>query len=266
MINQDDVFVIGEEDILKPTEGSKKRASSGSVSSGSPRSKPTMGGGKEARETAFMSTAATRPGARTTNPAIASSLSLCVWGLGQLYNGDRKLGVLFFLWEIQLLAFHYLMYMAWDQIRYFSHIFFLSEWELVLYVSSVDFCMIFLVIFNVAQAYRHAEATGRIFEGFHSPIAAGVASAVIPGWGQLLNGQLGKAVLFLFVFFMQIYLVGLYLFSPLYRVVLQLDQTENSLRQVIWVGMGTLFAAALFWLISTYDAILVARYTRRLAN
>ena len=38
---------------------------------------------------------------------------------------------------------------------------------------------------------------------------------------------------------------------------------EILLKKAIWVGMGVLFCTALSWLISAYDATLVARYTRK---
>ena len=260
MINQDEVFVITEEDILKP---------SGKGKGGGPRA---VAGGKAARAAErsepVEETVAEGPvSARRRSPkspAAASTLSLFVWGLGQLYNGDSRLAALFLLSELMILSFHYLLYMTWDRIKTFAHLFFVSEWELMLYASSIDFCVIFFLIYNVAQAYRGAEARGGRFDGLHRPLVSGLASLCVPGWGQLLNGQLGKAVFFLFSFFLQAYLVVLYRLSPFFRILADIEPQQILLSKAIKVGMGIMFVTALSWFISTYDAFLVARYTRRL--
>jgi hypothetical protein len=259
MINQDEVFVITEEDILKP---------SGKGKGGGPRA---VAGGKAARAAERFEVEETVAAGPVTarrrspkSPAAASTLSLFVWGLGQLYNGDSRLAALFLLSELMIVSFHYLLYMTWDRIKTFAHLFFVSEWELMLYASSIDFCVIFFLIYNVAQAYRGAEARGGRFDGLHRPLVSGLASLCVPGWGQLLNGQLGKAVFFLFSFFLQAYLVVLYRLSPFFRILADIEPQQFLLNKAIKVGMGIMFVTALSWFISTYDAFLVARYTRRL--
>lgn len=261
MINQDEVFVITEDDILKPADKGKGKG-------GGPRAVPATRAAKAAeRQAEAEETVAERPIATRRrggrSPAAASTLSLFVCGLGQLYNGDGKLAALFFLSEALILAFHYFMYMTWDRIKTFAHLFFISEWELMLYASSIDFCVIFFLIYNVAQAYRGAESGGGRFEGLHRPFVAGLASLCVPGWGQLLNGQLGKAVFFLFSFLLQGYLMTLYLMSPLFRILVDIEPRKLILDKAIKVGMGILFVTALSWILSTYDAFIVARYTRR---
>ena len=260
MINQDEVFVITEDDILKPADKGKGK-------SGGPRAVPATKAARAAeRQAETEETVAERPSATRgrgrRNPAAASTLSLFICGLGQLYNGDGKLAALFFLSEALILAFHYFLYMTWDRVRTFAHLFFVSEWEMMLYASSIDFCVIFFLIYNVAQAYRGAEGRGGRFEGLHRPIVSGLASLCIPGWGQLLNGQLGKAVFFLFSFLLQGYLMTLYLMSPLYRILADIEPQRLFLGKAIKIGMGILFVTALSWLLSTYDAFVVARYTR----
>jgi len=258
MINQDEVFVITEEDILKP---------SGKGKGGGPRAVAKSARAAERSESVEETVAEGPVTARRRSPkspAAASTLSLFVWGLGQLYNGDSRLAALFLLSELMIVSFHYLLYMTWDRIKTFAHLFFVSEWELMLYASSIDFCVIFFLIYNVAQAYRGAEARGGRFDGLHRPLVSGLASLCVPGWGQLLNGQLGKAVFFLFSFFLQAYLVVLYRLSPFFRILADIEPQQFLLNKAIKVGMGIMFVTALSWFISTYDAFLVARYTRRL--
>jgi hypothetical protein len=260
MINQDEVFVITEDDILKPSGKGKGKG-------GGPRAVASANGSKGAeRPVEIEETVAERSTTRgrgRKNPAAASTLSLFVCGLGQLYNGDGRLAALFFLSELFILSFHYFMYMTWNRVRSFAHLFFVNEWEMMLYASSIDFCVIFFMIYNVAQAYRGAEARGSRFDGLHLPFVSGFASMCIPGWGQLLNGQLGKAVFFLFSFLLQGYLMALYLMSPLFRILVDIEPQRLFLDKAIKVGMGILFVTALSWILSAYDAFVVARYTRR---
>jgi TM2 domain-containing membrane protein YozV len=264
MINQDEVFVITEDDILKPSDKGKGKGASTSKGPVAVVRAAKAEKSREPEETVVERTPARGTRRASRSPAAAGTLSLFVWGLGQLYNGDVRLAMLFLLGELLVGAFHYLLIMTWDRLRTFAHLFFISEWEMLLYASSIDFCLIFFMIYNVWQAYREAEARGGCFSGLHSPLVAGAASLLIPGWGQMLNGQVGKAVVFLFSFLLQIYLLALYLMSPFYRLVADLDPEKLVLKKAIWVGMAALFATALSWLLSIYDAVLVARYTRRL--
>jgi hypothetical protein len=50
--------------------------------------------------------------------------------------------------------------------------------------------------------------------------------------------------------------------TPLYRVVSELDPNQALLRNVIQGGKLVLGGTAILWMISVYDAVLVARYTR----
>jgi hypothetical protein len=55
----------------------------------------------------------------------------------------------------------------------------------------------------------------------------------------------------------------LYLLSPFYRIIAVLDTDQLLLNKARIAGMAILFATALSWILSTYDAILVARHSRR---
>lgn len=56
----------------------------------------------------------------------------------------------------------------------------------------------------------------------------------------------------------------LYRLSPFFRILADIEPQQFLLNKAIKVGMGIMFVTALSWFISTYDAFLVARYTRRL--
>jgi TM2 domain-containing membrane protein YozV len=263
MINQDEVFVITEDDILKP--GDRKGKPSAQRSAPIAIARPARAEKRrDSEETVTDRPVVSRARRGPGHPAAAGSLSLFVWGLGQLYNGDTRLATLFMLAEALVASFHYLVFKTWAHIKAHAHLFFISEWELMLYVSSIDLCLIFFMIYNVAQAYRRSEERAGRFEGIHQPAVSGAASLVVPGWGQMLNGQLGKASFFLFVFLLQIYLWVLFVHSPFYAVLADLDPQGLFQKKIRLAGMGILNLTALSWMLSVYDAFLVARYTRRL--
>lgn len=250
MARQGEVFVIDGDDLIKTAPkaaGIKTTAGSETV----PVEETRTGTGSHNRGSA--------------RAAGAASLSLWIWGSGQMLNGDRDLAILLFLWELQIAALHYLVASTWGALRRMAHVFFISEGELLLYAAALDFWLIFLMIFNVSQAYRSAERAKGPFRGLKRPWVAGIASLIIPGWGQLLNGQPGKGLTFLFVFVTQAYMLGFYLLTPLYRIVSDLDPNQALLRGVIQGGKIFLLVSAQLWLLSVYDAILVARYTRKRA-
>jgi hypothetical protein len=253
MGRQGEVFVIDGDDLIKPPGKSEP----GRTVVGS-QTVPLV----EAGPVVASARSSDRAGGTSSRAAGAASLSLWAWGSGQWLNGDRDLAVLLFLWQVQIAALHYLVASTWSALRRMAHVFFISEWELLLYAAALDFWPIFLLVFNVAQAYRSAERQKGRFRGLKRPWPAGLASLVVPGWGQLLNGQLGKGLVFLIVFVMQAYLLAFYLLTPLYGIVADLNPPQALLRNLIQGGQVGIVLTALIWVLSVYDAVLVARYTR----
>ena len=250
MARQGEVFVIDGDDLIKaPGKGAAAPARAGSATQTIQDVRPAVAGGTGA-----------------AHPAGAASMSLWVWGAGQWLNGDRDLAMLLFLWELQIAALHYFVASTWGTICRMAHIFFISEWELLLYAAALDFWLIFLLIFTVSQAYRSAEKQRGRYHGAKSPWLAGLTSLIVPGWGQIINGQLGKGLTFLFVFVLQGYLLCFYMMTPLYRIVSDLDPGQSLLRDLIQIGKIALLFTAQVWLLSVYDAVLVARYTRNRAR
>lgn len=199
----------------------------------------------------------------SSNRAVgSSSLSMFVWGGGQWLNGDRDLAILLFLWQVLIVAVHYFVISIWSPIQRMAHVFFIEEWEVLMGAAAIDFWLMFLWLFNVSQAYRSAERQRGRCHGLGNAFLSGVASILVPGWGQMLNGQLKKGLFFLFGFLLQGYLLAYYLMTPLYRIVSDLDPKQRLLHQIINAGEVALGVTALLWLLSAYDAVLVARYTR----
>lgn len=251
MGRQSDVFVINGDTVLR---ASPKGAGAKTAGPGS-QTVPLM--------TENQATRVSMPdGRQSARPAGAASLSLFAWGSGQWLNGDRDLALLLALSQALIVALHYLVVSTWGSIRRMAHIFFIQEWELLLGAAAIDFWLIFLLLFNVSQAFKSAERQRGPFHGLKRPWVSGLASLIVPGWGQLLNGQLRKGLCFLMAFVLQGYLLGFYLLTPLYRIVSDLDPNQLLLREIIQYGKVVLVATILLWMMSVYDAALVARYTK----
>jgi len=259
MAKQDEVYIISEEDILEPLRkkpGTPRKSRWGfptRVEEGTPKEST-----QEARRGRTSSSGGTRA-------LVASTLSLFVCGAGQMYNGQGKLGLLLFLTEVLAVISHWSLIKLWPLLKDLGYIFAISEWEIFLFLAVADFLLVFFMLYNVAQAYHRAETEGRPFQGFRSPFLSGLASLLVPGWGQLLNAQLGKALFFLFFLLTETYVVALLMISPFFRLLADIDLDQFLTRRVSLAGMGVVFVASLMWILSVYDAILVARYRRWMA-
>ena len=249
MARTSEIFTIDGDAVMKRTAGSPRPALA-------------------VAETATLAEprAVSGEGRKSARPALAATLSMWIWGSGQFLNGDRDLAVLLAMWQVQIVALHYLVCMTWGSLTRLAHLFFVSEWEMLLACAALDFWFIFLWLFNVSQAYRSAERRRGVFTGLRRWYLSGLASLLIPGWGQILNGQRIKGLCFLFAFLTQGWVLAFWLLTPLFRLVSDLDPDQKLLRMAIQGGTVTLYATGLLWLMSVYDAVLVARVTRTRAR
>lgn len=249
MSPQDDVYVISEEDLL---ESVRKQEAARSGSRGLATVKSTGSGAWGARNSARSRG---RAGA-----LVASSLSLFVCGAGQAYNGQAKLGLLLFLTEILTVVGHWSLIRVWSTVTNLGYILAVNEREIFVGVAVTDFLLIFLLLYNVAQAYHQADQEGARFDGFGHPLLSGLASMVLPGWGQLVNAQLGKALFFVFCLLTQGLAFTLLFVPPFDRVfaTLEIHRLVEGRTMETMVALGA--GAVQTWLLSVYDAYLVARY------
>ena len=243
-----DVYVISEDDLIEPARRRDSLRSLGRTAGGR---------GDETERTV-------RAGSGYPARAlVASTLSMFVCGAGQAYNGQVKLGLLLFLTEVLAAAGHWAVVRMWSSIRDVGYIFAVGEQELFAFLAAADFLLIFVLLYNIAQAYHEADRRGRGFGGFRNPVLAGLASLILPGWGQLLNAELSKALFFLFCVLMQVYVVTLGVLSPFARILERLPARQLLAPHATELAFGFLLGVALTWILSAYDAFLVAAIRRR---
>jgi hypothetical protein len=83
---------------------------------------------------------------------------------------------------------------------------------------------------------------------------------LVPGWGQIVNGQILKALAFLFVVYGLIFAVAAWLVLP--GPIEQLIRVDTHPLQALLVVFALATLGIVVWALSLYDAALVARYRR----
>lgn len=191
---------------------------------------------------------------------IAATLSMLMCGAGQFYNGQMKMGALFLLLEAFMGVAHWAMARMWPTVLEVAQVFEISQSAVLQTVFCADVLFIFFVVGQVLQAYHHADTWGEGHDGIRYPFVSGLASAVLPGWGQMFNAQIGKAGVFLFFVLAGTYVGCLLAFVPMVRdtIFVNLSQGLSIPVPTLTLGMG--FLGGTVWLMSVYDAYLVARY------
>jgi hypothetical protein len=287
--HKDDIYVISENDILTgdtpiPTIPVEDRPNKLTRRAGEHRTAKMRIQSRPSRERAFRDTqsaigntgigglevdpiAEALPRTSRSSPArvpVAAMLSLVVCGAGQLFNGQRKLGALLFLAEVLALASHWALFQAWASVVELGELFGIAEPQLFVTVAAADALMILVMLFSVGHAYHMAEKTAFLFDGIRIPAVSAAASALVPGTGQILNGQPGKALFFFFCLLTGIYGSVLATAFPITRNLLDLSVGQILARADVLALLAGGFVAGLLWMTSIYDAFLVARYKREL--
>lgn len=257
---KDEIWVIDDSSILSVEDGKPKKARRAQAAGGARASSRPSPEGAPAVELAAPR-AASRPG--SSRPLVAAFLSLLVCGAGQAFNGQRKLGALFLLVETSAVVFHWSAVATWGFLMEMAELFQVSESSVLLTVAGLDAFLVLFVLANVAQAWHYASAVeGFQFQGFGKPLVSGLASGLIPGVGQLCNGQLGKALAIMGCFMAGGAAAVSLRLEPFAGFFTRIDLVRRLNPEATQIAAGAIFVAAALWAFSLYDAVVVARYTR----
>ena len=194
----------------------------------------------------------------------AASLSIFLWGTGQMYNNQRSLGWLLLLTQGLAIAGHWSLMMVWPSLRESVQFLGMTELNLLMSVAGLDLILVLVMLSNIYQAYYRAEAEEGAFDGCEIPFLSGAASLVMPGWGQILNAQPGKAIVFMFSLCAGLFVAGLMAFTPFLRLVAEIDPLGILRHKVDIAAAATMGGAATMWALSLYDAVLIARCQKRM--
>lgn len=191
-------------------------------------------------------------------PMVAASLSVLVPGGGQLAFGSGAAGLLFLSLAGLAVSSAWAVATTWDRL-----VPTLALLEVPSWIASAALIGAFLLAAGAhAGAAVHAHwrrSTG--YDAAAHPIVAGLASLLIPGWGQLLAGNRGRAGFFLGTSWL---LGGVWLaVSP--WVAARLAETGLALPRALLDGSGPVVLLAttgVLWGIAIYDAAAGARSRR----
>jgi hypothetical protein len=189
------------------------------------------------------------------NPALAYSLSLLIWGSGQFYNRQWKLGILFILLMINFYLIMSIVIMYWEPIKTSCGP--LCDNNSGILITCVSFYLSGFIIwhFNALQAYfKTNKINAQSFKGIKIRLLPVICSFLMPGWGQFLNGQTKKGLLF-----QTFALAGLAAFPTILIIFLFWPILEASRTRIIleWMFTISIFLTPLIlmmWLFSIFDA------------
>jgi TM2 domain-containing membrane protein YozV len=192
------------------------------------------------------------------NPALAFSLSLLLWGGGQIYNRQRVLGLFFLLLMTIFYAILALAIQFWDFIAPFLKSSSIAPSDAfaaygIFYLSGLIFWA-----FNALHAYYKASRTRTgPFQGIENRLLPPLCSLVIPGWGQFLNGQPKKGGFFLIFALVGHFVLAASLLIFLLWPALDADTDRLFLEQVLAVALLLSPLFLLMWGVGIYDALRV---------
>jgi TM2 domain-containing membrane protein YozV len=194
------------------------------------------------------------------NPAVAFTLSLLIWGAGQIYNRQGKVGFLLILMMVNFYMDPVLIWVYRESLTPFLGGITITSSQLLMVMGAFYFSGLIVWLFNAEHAYYVANKTRTdAFRGIEHSFLPAACSLLIPGWGQFLNGQAAKGALFLMFALIGFFAVPALLIIPFFwpRLDTASDRLfwETVLVAVLVLGPLTL----LIWPLSSFDALKVSR-------
>jgi hypothetical protein len=200
-------------------------------------------------------------GAPLRDAARAASLSLFLWGGGQLYNGQRAIADWLLLLQVLFFGVIAVGAIFWSRLAGWL------DWYFRLDTTGPAVLALLFVwgaagwIWGALQAYREADRRSpERFAGKEREGSAALCSLAVPGWGQYLNGQPRKGATFQAL----VLLEGLAWLTLLaaYSGFESLQRPENRavVEQALLWAAAAVPLLAFAHVLSAYDALKVARY------
>lgn len=194
---------------------------------------------------------------RTSGPRaeLSATLSLFVPGSGQLLRKEGALG-LFFLTSIGfLLTFGWALLKTFDRL---AHTLALLEIPLAVPFLLLGCAYVATATLHVTAVLSAAASPAPGAPLLPHPLLSGLASTLAPGWGQLLNGDRGRAGLFLGGLWVvgAVWLAGSETATEFFNSFAPaVSAWEQTLREPIFVWAVRFTLPALLWSLAVYDAV-----------
>jgi hypothetical protein len=206
-----------------------------------------------------MPKAGSRPSATSSkkSPAWSFSLSMILWGSGQIYIGAYGPGTIF----LALMIFFYGalsmgLFFKGAAVRFISDIGIPAP---VIVAGAVIYLFAGLVCWLTSAVDAYYRTTGmrsERFRGVDQDLWPLLGSLVFPGWGQFLNGQSKKGLFFLSCGGLGIF-SGIFLFLAPYTWPVFSKGSLGFVLEIFLVGALLMIPLSLLlWIVSAYDAFI----------
>ncbi len=196
---------------------------------------------------------------KQSNPSLAYSLSFIIWGCGQFYNRQWRLGILFLLFMINFYLFMSIVVISWESVKYFFESIYIDGSGTLLICGFFYISGLIVWYFNAWQAYCDSiKISAGSLKRIKMTLLPVVCSLLMPGWGQLLNGQTKKGL-----FFQLFSLAGLATLPFILIIFLVWPTLEASRSRLIieWIFSISIILSPfilMMWIINIFDAARVS--------
>jgi hypothetical protein len=196
-------------------------------------------------------------------PGITRTLSLLVPGAGQLVRGEITFGLFLLTTSTFLWAFAWSILETLDRL---AGTLALLDLSILIVFWTLGGIYVLAAMLHLTGVLAAIDAPGKHGEVIYHPALTGCASALIPGWGQLLNGDRFRAGLFLAGVWTAggIWLVLSPAATELISAYLPaVSAWEQAARRPgpLWIALYTF--PAMLWVLAVYDATSSSIYRRR---
>ena len=187
-------------------------------------------------------------------PGVTRTLSLFVPGAGQLVRGETTLGLFLLTSTLFLLSLAWALLDTLDRLAGTLELLGIS---VVLAFWILGGIYVFTGLFHLTAVVTSIEPAGRAGPIVYHPALTGAASALVPGWGQLLNGERVRTMLFIAGIWIAggVWLVLSPAATELFNVYLPaVSSWEQAARRpgLLWAARYTF--PAVVWALAVYDA------------
>jgi hypothetical protein len=194
-----------------------------------------------------------------SNPSLAYSLSIIIWGCGQFYNRQWKLGIMFLLFMINFFLFMRIFITYWEPVQSLSESIGIDFSIIILMVACFSLLGLIVWYFNAWQAYfKNTKINPGTHKGIRIALLPAFCSLLVPGWGQLLNGQTKKGLFFQVFAFTALATFSFHLFIFLVWPVLEASRSRLIIEWIFSISIILLPFIFIIWILNVFDAAKVS--------
>lgn len=193
------------------------------------------------------------------NPAVAFTLSILVWGGGQIYNHQGNIATLLILLMVNFYVDPALIWMYRDPLFTLLRGFGITPSQMLVAMTLCYFSGLLVWLSSAEQAY-HRTTARRIdtFRGVNSSWIPAACSLVLPGWGQFMNGQAEKGALFLLVALLGFFSVPTILVIWFFWPALETAADRLFWERILVAIICLTSMVVLLWPLNCFDALKVS--------